>query len=308
MEKRFLLHMMTPTRNVSPFDVNMAYDAGYDAITSYTEVTLDQVQGLTQDAIFSRGPKGVKRTGIFIGGREIGMAADMLDAARNSMVPPFEVSVFADPSGAFTTAAAMVACVERQLKDKHQLDLKGCKVLILGGTGPVGLAASVLASSAGSKVMVASHSSANRARVAAETCNARYGVETMPADASSVAQKSELIKTIDVVMATAKAGVEVLSADELSLAKKLLVAADINAVPPAGIAGIGLMDDGVKISAGSGKAVGIGALAIGNVKYQVQRGLLETMLEAETPLYLDFRDAFAAAREYVGVIDRRTGK
>ncbi|MBA2350231.1 MAG: NAD(P)-dependent methylenetetrahydromethanopterin dehydrogenase [Burkholderiales bacterium] len=308
MEKRFLLHMMTPTRNVSPFDVNMAYDAGYDAITSYTEVTLAEVAGLTQDAIFSRGPKGVKRTGIFIGGREIGMAADMLDAARNSMVPPFEVSVFADPSGAFTTAAAMVASVERQLKEHHKRDLQGCKVLILGGTGPVGLAAAVLASSSGSDVMVASHTSVNRAQVAAETANARYGADTKAADASSSEQKTQLLKDVDVIMATAKAGVQVLSASELAGAARLLVAADINAVPPAGIEGVGLMDNGNAVAAGSGKAIGIGALAIGNVKYQVQRGLLERMLEADEPLYLDFRDAFVAAREYVGVIDRRTGK
>ncbi len=89
MEKPFILHMFSPTRNMSPFDVNMAADAGYQIIVPYTDVTLDQVGPLTQDAIFSRGPKGVKRTGIFIGGREIGMAADMLDIARNSMVPPF---------------------------------------------------------------------------------------------------------------------------------------------------------------------------------------------------------------------------
>ena len=118
MEKPFILHLFTPTEQASPFDVNMAYDAGYDAVVPYTNVALDQVAALTQDAIFSRGPKGAKRTGIFIGGRDNGLAADMLDAARKAMVPPFEVSVFADPSGAFTTAAAMVAAVERALEKR----------------------------------------------------------------------------------------------------------------------------------------------------------------------------------------------
>ncbi|HWS12721.1 MAG TPA: methylenetetrahydromethanopterin dehydrogenase, partial [Rhodocyclaceae bacterium] len=70
-------------------------------------------------------------------------------------------------------------------------------------------------------------------------------------------------------------------------------------VPPAGIEGLGVMDDGARLAAGSGKAVGVGALAIGNVKYQVQRALLEAMRAAEKPLYLDFRDAFAAARRHV---------
>ena len=104
MENPYILHMFSPTNNISPFDVNMACDAGFQVLMPYSGVGLDQIYGLTQDAIFSRGPNGVKRTGLFIGGRDIGLAADMLDACRNAMVPPFEVSVFADPSGAFTTA------------------------------------------------------------------------------------------------------------------------------------------------------------------------------------------------------------
>ncbi|MEO8165977.1 MAG: methylene-tetrahydromethanopterin dehydrogenase N-terminal domain-containing protein, partial [Betaproteobacteria bacterium] len=77
MEKPHLLHLFTPAAQASPFDVNMAYDAGYDAVVPYTQVGLDQIAALTQDAIFSRGPKGVRRTALFIGGRETGLAADM---------------------------------------------------------------------------------------------------------------------------------------------------------------------------------------------------------------------------------------
>lgn len=296
MTKPFILHMLSPGHNLSPFDVNMAADAGYQIIVPYTDVTLDQVGPLTQDAIFSRGPNGVKRTGIFIGGREIGMAADMLDAARAAMVPPFEVSVFADPSGAFTTAAAMVACVERQLRKTHATDLSGKNVLVLGGTGPVGAAAAVLSSGAGANVQISSHSSANRARMTAEVVNARYGASTKPVEGGSDEQKAVLVGEAHVILATAKAGVRILSDAQMSVANNLLVVADVNAVPPAGIEGLGVMDDGARIEAGSGKAVGIGALAIGNVKYQVQRGLFEDMLETGKPIYLDFRDAFAAAR------------
>ncbi len=41
------------------------------------------------------------------------------------MVPPFEMSVFADPGGSFTTAAAMVACIERVLKRWHRARPQG---------------------------------------------------------------------------------------------------------------------------------------------------------------------------------------
>jgi methylene-tetrahydromethanopterin dehydrogenase len=44
-------------------------------------------------------------------------------------------------------------------------------------------------------------------------------------------------------------------------------------------------------------AVGIGALAVGNVKYQLQQALLEEMLSTDKPVYLDFRNAFDGARK-----------
>lgn len=300
MEKPHILHLFTPAAQASPFDVNMAYDAGFDAVVPYTGVSTAGVAALTQDAIFSRGPKGVRRTGIFIGGRDVDVALDMLDAARKAMVPPFEVSVFADPSGAFTTAGAVVAAVERQLKRVHASALSGRRVLVLGGTGPVGLVASALCAQEGARVELASHTSIGRAQAAAELVHARYGLTVSPMFAAG-SNAVALVGSADVVISAAKAGAEVLPKEALAQARALLVAADVNAVPPAGIAGVGVMDDGVALAgAGSGKAVGIGALAIGNIKYQVERLLFESMRTGERAQYLDFRDAFAKARELAG--------
>ena len=156
MERPRILHMFTPGQQMSPFDINMAADAGYQIIVPYCEVGLDRITGLTQDTIFSRGPKGVARTGIFIGGRDAQLAADMLERARTSMVKPFVVSAMADPSGAYTTAAAMVACVEAALKRHHGQGLEGQRVVILGGTGPVGRVAGVIAAQAGAEVYLSS--------------------------------------------------------------------------------------------------------------------------------------------------------
>jgi len=76
------------------------------------------------------------------------------------------------------------------------------------------------------------------------------------------------------------------------------VAADINAVPPLGIEGIKRSHFGEPLAfAGTPDAVGIGALAVGNVKYQLQNSLLRSMLKTEEPVYLDFRAAFSKARE-----------
>src|SRR3990170_3332695 len=110
-----ILHMITPLKHMSPFDVNMALDAGFDAAIPYTNVTLDDVTGLVQDAIFSRGPDGVKRTGMFIGGKRAIEALDMIARAKHA------------------------------LKQKFSTGLKGKRVAVFGGTGVVAFASAVIA-------------------------------------------------------------------------------------------------------------------------------------------------------------------
>lgn len=297
MEKPFILHMLTPEKNLSPFDVNMALDAGWIAAVPYLRVELGEVAALVQDAVFSRSLSGVRRTGIFIGGRDAKLAADMLRAARTSMVPPFEVSVFADPSGAYTTAAAMVAIVERELRDKFGTDLGGKSVLALGGTGPVGQIAAVLAAKAGANVKIIGRQ-LERARNIAALCNAEFGAGQTQIEGDADANKGELMKTADVVFATAAAGIEVLSAELVAQAPQLKVAADVNAVPPSGIAGLDAHHNGTPIAGSQSGAVGVGALAIGNVKYKTQNKLLKTMYEGGKAVYLHYDDAFEVAREF----------
>ena len=294
MERKYLLHMFTAAKNLSPFDVNMAYDAGWDACVPYLQVEPGEVRGLVEDAIFSRGPRGVKRTGIFIGGRDMHVAAAMLAACREAMVPPFQVSAFADPSGAFTTAAAMVAKVERALREAHGTDFSGRRVLALGGTGPVGQTAAVLAARAGAEVYVLGRQKEKSARVAAQ-CTEAYAVE--PALIGEANDRlDELLPAADVVFASAAAGIQLMSREQIAAAPALKAAADVNAVPPSGIHGLDAMDDAKPIAGSPGGAVGIGALAIGNVKYQTQHRLLQRMREAEEPVYLSFDDAFEVAR------------
>jgi methylene-tetrahydromethanopterin dehydrogenase len=297
MERPYILHMFTPGRQMSPFDINMAADAGYQIIVPYCEVGPEAVAGLTQDTIFSRGPKGVARTGIFIGGRDATVAADMVEKAKAAMVKPFVVSVMADPSGAFTTAAAMVACVEAALKRHHQRDLSGQRVLVLGGTGPVGRIAGVIAAQAGAQVHLSSRHGTDVAEEAAQESGKRFGVTLHGISAGDRDALRRSLAGADVVLACAAAGVQVVSADDLAHAKDVRVLADVNAVPPEGIAGVGVMDD-AKPVAGT-LAVGIGALAIGNVKYQTQHRLLVQMRSAEKAQVLSFPEAFAVARAFL---------
>ena len=301
MEKRSILHMFDPMPNNSPFDINMAMDAGFDVLMPYSNVKLDSINRLTQDVIFSRSPAGVKRTGIFIGGRDLGLAMDMLDASQQAMVPPFEVSVFADPSGAFTTAAALVACVEKELKAKHGKELKDCTALVFGGTGPVGIATGIIASLAGAKTALVDHLSIDTASDVAKAYNRRFGSTLKGACARSEADKAQLVANVDIIFCAAKAGIQVLSSAVLKEATLLKVAGDVNAVPPLGIEGIKRGDSGVPLihAINTHGAVGVGALAVGNVKYQLQNEMLKLMLKTDKPLYLDFREAFNKARDIV---------
>ncbi|MDO9104827.1 MAG: methylenetetrahydromethanopterin dehydrogenase [Methylovulum sp.] len=298
MEKPFILHMLTTAKNLSPFDVNMAVDAGWVTALPYINVEPSEVQGLVQDAIFSRSTKNLKRTGIFIGGRDTKQAMDMLKTAKRSMVPPFEVSVFADPSGAFTTAAGMVAAVERELVAKFNTTLEGKNILALGGTGPVGQVAAVIAAQAGAHVRIIGRQ-LEKAQNVADLCNNEFGDGKIAITAGADADKAEYIKTADVVFATGAAGIELLSAELIATAAQLKVAADVNAVPPAGIAGVDAFHNGTPIEGSISGAVGIGALAIGNVKYQTQNILLKNMLDSDKPIFLHFEHAFSVARDYI---------
>lgn len=302
MKDPYLLHVFNPTKNVSPFDVNMAYEAEFDGVIPYTEVTLEEVHDLTQDTIFSRGPTGAKRTGIFIGGREFGLAMDMLNRARSAMVPPFEVSVFADPSGAITTAAALIACVEVQYKKKTGEDIKGKNLHIIGGTGPVGVCAGILAANCGANVYLVSHRGADAAQHIANEYNKRFDVNMKGEDGGGDEAHKKYLQNCDIVIGSAKAGLQVLSKKVMAEAPKLQVAADVNAVPPLGLEGVEVNDMGKELDFTPNKALGIGALAIGNVKYKVHYRMFELMKQADKPLYLDHEKAFEAAREFAAKV------
>ncbi|TDX66570.1 methylene-tetrahydromethanopterin dehydrogenase [Methylosinus sp. sav-2] len=293
MAAKSILHMLSTLKHMSPFDVNMAIDAGFDVAIPYTNVTLDEVAALVQDAMFSRAPSAALRTGIFFAGRDAVLALDMLDAAEKALLKPFEISLFADPYGSFTTAGAMVAFVEKVLREKKGRELKGAKIVVYGATGVVGYSSAVIAALEGAEVTIVGYSGLDRVTVQAEEIEKRFGVKVTPADGSKSEQVRALLVEHEIALCAARAGVQVLSAEDLAAAKSLLIAADVNAVPPLGVEGVKLHDKGVELPSG---ALGIGALAIGDIKYGTEAGLFRQMTNSDKPLRLDFRHAFALAR------------
>ena len=293
--KQKIMHMFFPGKNVSPFDVNMIADAGYSVLMPYHNLDADDVSGLTQDCIYSRPPGSAADTGIFIGGFDVNVAEDMVKTVRASMQPPFEVSVMVDPNGAYTTSAALVAMISHELK-QHSKQLEGSKVTIFGG-GPVGNCAAVLAARQGASVSIARLTPGNDdKRKQVDDFLARFNTEAVQIDARTDSGKLEAMKNTDVLICSAKAGIEVLSEQLMQDGCTATVAADVNAVPPAGIAGVGLQDAGAPLSY-LPTCHGIGALAIGNVKYQTQQSLLKLMQQTtDSPHLIGVDEALSMAQ------------
>jgi methylene-tetrahydromethanopterin dehydrogenase len=293
MQKVSILHLITAAKNASPFDVNMAYDAGFDKIMPYTNVALDEVATLIQDAIFSRSPSGVKREGLFVGGRDIHLALTMQQAAKNAMFIPFEMSTFADPSGAFTTAAAMLAKIDTLLKNNQQT-LAAQTIAIFGAGGAVGSTAALIAASSGASVQLVAHKELTQMQAYAADLQQKYGASLQVVDGTDDAKKTQILQSASVAICAAAAGIRVLELAHFIASKTLNIVADVNAVAPSGVAGVDVMSEGQLIA--ETQISGLGALAIGQLKYKTQQIMLQQMLDAQHSVHLDYKHAFDIAR------------
>ena len=296
MKKTSIMHLFTAAKNASPFDVNMAFDAGYEKIISYTDVTLNEIVALTQDAIFSRSPSGLKQQALFFGGRDIQVALEMQKQARSAMFKPFECHTFSDPSGAFTTAAAMLAKVDFYLQ-KSGSGLGKEKVAIFGASGTVGSTAALIAARQGATVLMVAHADTGSMQAYVDKLSANYDVSLKVVDGSTEAAKVAVLNEATVALCATPAGIRVLEINQFANSKSLKVVADVNAVPPSGIEGVDTFSNGGLIE--GTQVAGFGALAIGQLKYVTQNKLLEQMLQSESPMHIDYHEAYEYACAHV---------
>src|SRR5881628_3130740 len=133
---RKLLLQLDSSRLPSVFDRVVAYDGGADEVMSYGGVVEADVRDLIHGCIFTRGPKDLKNTAVFVGGADIAVGEQLLTAATKAMFKPFTVSAMLDSNGSNTTALAAVAKMVKAVGA-----VRGKRVLIVAGTGPVGIRA-----------------------------------------------------------------------------------------------------------------------------------------------------------------------
>lgn len=285
--RKHLLYFLTTEAQPSPFDINMAYDAGFHAVIPYGGVNEESAVLLVQDIIFSRGPKGAKFSALFIGGNDIESAEQVRRAAAKSMFPPFQVSMMIDPKGSYTTAVALVAKA-----DKGIGGLRGKRVAIPGGTGPVGIVAATLSVKLGAEVVIGSRQLSGVQQLA-QRLSAKTGGSVKGAAMATDEDKITHLRGADVILTTGKAGVQMISEAVLKALPTGKLVADVNAVPPTGIFNLEPNDNLKEVAPG---ITGIGALAVGVLKYDVEIEMLETIRTSDKFVILDENKALEIAQ------------
>src|SRR5204862_316303 len=77
---RKLLLQLDSSRLPSVFDRVVAYDGGADEVMSYGGIAEADVRDLIHGCIFTRGPKDLKNTAVFVGGADIAAGELLLNA------------------------------------------------------------------------------------------------------------------------------------------------------------------------------------------------------------------------------------
>lgn len=266
----------------STFDRVVAVDAGVDEIFSYGGVTPDVVEGLVHGGMFTRGPKDLKSTAVFIGGSDVALGEAVFEKVQKVFFGPMRLSVMMDSNGSNTTASAAV------LAARKHMELTGVNALVAGGTGPVGQRVAQLLVRAGAHVNLGSRT-LERAR---QTCDAikRHlpDGKLTPCELKNEVGKRIALEKVSLLIAAGAAGVELLSQQNLKLGHDLKVAIDLNAVPPAGLGGL----DGTDQAKERNGVLCYGAIGVGGTKMKIHKAAVKSLFESNDKV-LDTEAIFA---------------
>jgi hypothetical protein len=282
--KKLLLQFDSST-HPSVFDRVVAFDAGADEVMSYGGVAEDAVRDLVHGAIFTRGPKDLHQTAIFIGGADMAAGERLLDAVRAAFFGPLRVSVMLDSNGSNTTAVAAVAKLQQAAGT-----LQGRRAVITAGTGPVGMRAAGLLAQAGADVTITSRRP--QEGKAAGKITQRFGGTVREATLGDSSQAAAVLEGSELLLNAGLAGVCLVPRGAWAGRAGLRVAVDLNAVPPLGVEGIEVNDDGVDRNG----IAAFGALGVGKLKMKIHKAAIARLFE-RNDLVLDAETIAAIARE-----------
>jgi len=280
-----LLLQLDSSRLPSVFDKIVAYDAGADQVLSYGGVAPEDVRDLVHGCIFTRGPKDLHNTAVWIGGNNMSQGEQLLAMAQDALFKPFTVSIMLDSNGSNTTAAAAVVKIEQAMDT-----VKGKRVVVVAGTGPVGQRVAGLLGKGGAKVIITSRKP-EQGEKARRSIGERFEIPVEITELSSSDQASKVLDKADILVNAGPAGVMMVpKAAWFDRGVKVVV--DFNAVSPVGVEGVELNDAGEK----RGGAVVFGAFGVGNFKTKLHKRCVARLFE-KNDLVLDAEGIADIARE-----------
>lgn len=278
---KILLCLDTDTQP-SVFDAVVAIDVGVDQLLRHGGVAVDRVRDLVYGAMFTRGPKELNNTAVFIGGSDVAAGEALLAKVRECFFGPMRVSVMLDSNGANTTAAAAVLVAR-----KHG-SLAGQTATVLAATGPVGRRAVRLLAREGARVRVASRHLARAEEVCSDVLRAVPEARLEPHEVVDVKSLRAALADASVVIAAGAPGIELLPASVRLQCDNIKLAIDLNAVPPAGIGGIQPQDK----AADRDGQICYGAIGVGGTKMKLHKAAIRRLFEAND-LVLDAEEIYA---------------
>lgn len=266
--RKLLLHLDS-ARHPSAFDRIVALDGGADEVLSYGAVTEDAVRDLVHGAIFTRGPKDLHNTAIFIGGTDMAAGERLLAAARKAFFGPMRVSVMLDSNGSNTTAVAACTKLERAAGA-----IAGRRAVVTASTGPVGMRAAGLLAQAGAYVVVTSRRPQG-AEAVVEAIHQRFGATVRPMTMADSSGAASVLEGAELVLNAGGAGVCLVPQEAWVGRAGLRAIADVNAVPPLGVEGIEVTDNGVDRNG----VLVFGALGVGQLKMKIHKACIARLFE-----------------------------
>ena len=270
MSKQRILIQLDSDKHASVFDGVVAVDSGVDHLFQYSQVSVDDVEGLVHGAMFTRGPQDLHQTAVFVGGSDVATGEALAEAATNCFFGPMRVSVMMDSNGANTTAAAAVLAAAREM------NLNGVEALVFAGTGPVGLRAGRLLAAQGARVKLGSRS-LERAQQAAAAIQSQVDGSEVQGVATATDEETLLAaKDAEVIIAAGAAGIQLISKSVWEQCEQLKVLIDLNAVPPLGIEGVDVMDK----AKADGQQILYGAIGVGGTKMKIHKAAIASLFES----------------------------
>ena len=286
MSKAKILIQLDGDAQASVFDAVVAVDSGVDQLLRHDGVTPEGVRELVHGAMFTRGPKHLHHTAIFIGGSNVAAGEALLKAVVACFFGPMRVSVMMDASGANTTAAAAVLAAARHV------DLSGAKATVLAATGPVGRRAARLLAREGAEVRIGSRSGERAGQVSEAISAQLEGARLIACETSTPEQTFAAVEDAEVIIAAGAAGVELLSEQDRQRCRSLRVAIDLNAVPPAGLGGVAVTEAALD----QGGVICYGAIGVGGDKMKIHKAAIRRLYESNDQV-LDAEQIFQIGRD-----------